>query len=118
MQAADVRRVGEIQAAQAEARGRQTQAGALAALGVSGVETTTGSAAAAMESIAFEAATDAARARAAAARHAWGFEFEARQRETAAERTRRLGILGEKVALVGGAAQIAGQAAAAYGRGG
>lgn len=84
-QASDVLQIGTVAAGETEAAGRDAAGAARTAVGASGVEDT-GSVANLIDTSESNAAIDANRIRVNAAREAWGFKEEARQRDEQAER--------------------------------
>ena len=105
MQGDSVLRASEDRASSIEAQGRATQVAAVAANAANNVSTTSGSPATGIAAIGAGAAADAARARTAGAMAAWGYEAEAQQRETRAQRQLRTGALTAKTTMVQGASQ-------------
>jgi len=98
---------GANQAAAIEAQGRQAEGAAKAAIGANGVSSTTGSMADVFSTNAMNTAADAARARANAARAAWGFANESQDAEAQARMIRRGTILGGVGQGIGAFGQMA-----------
>jgi len=105
-QANDALRLGADEAATIKAQGRQASASAVAAMGATGIESTTGSAANVIASSAVNAALDAEQAKANAARRAWGFQNEAQDSLAKKKMIKRATILGGIGQGVGSAASI------------
>jgi hypothetical protein len=117
-QASDIRQLGATAAGETGAAGRTAAAGARTVAGASGVDSTSGTSAGVLAQSEVNAAVDANRIRVNAAREAWGFDEEARQREEQAARLQRarqtalrggyLSRTGTDLATAGRVTQIAG----------
>jgi hypothetical protein len=113
-QSADVTRQGAEQAAAIERSGRAAGAAALAAVGSNNVESTTGSVANMFAVGQANAAADAARARANAARAAWGVDQEQQDLLAQAQNARRRGFLSATQIGLEGLSQAGGRVAGYY----